>query len=107
MRRTTLRPTTRRRWPAGMRMKLVARDALADRMYRKGWDSRRLAKYAEVSHTTINNLRSGVTQSVNDPRTAELICEALDLQLDVFFVPEVSRAAVQTGQRHSRKGRAA
>lgn len=73
-----------------MRMKLVARDALIDRMERKGWSNRRLAKYADCSPGTIDNLVLGRTQSLQTGRTAELICEALDVPLDIFFVPEIS-----------------
>lgn len=73
-----------------MRMKLVARDSLIERMERKGFSNRRLAKYAEVSPGTIDNLVSGRTQSVQSGRTAELMCEALDVPLDIYFVPEIS-----------------
>lgn len=72
----------------GVRLRLVARDALEDRMERKGFSNRRLAKYAEVSPGTIDNLLFGRTKAVNSGRTAELICEALDVPVDVFFVPE-------------------
>lgn len=82
--------TNRRRWPTGMRMKLVARDAMIDRMERKEFSNRRLAKYAECAPGTIDNLVNGRTESVQKPRTAELICEALDVPLDVFFVPAIS-----------------
>lgn len=91
--------TNRRRWPVGQRLRLVARDGLADRMERKGWSSRRLAKYAEVTHGTIDNLLLGRTQSVNKGRTAELICEALDIPLDLFFVPETSSRTSGAVQR--------
>lgn len=90
----------------GTRMKLVARDSLEDRMYRKGWSNRRLAKYAECAPGTIDNLLSGRTASVNKPRTAELICEALDVPVDVWFVPEISTAAVRTVQRSERRATA-
>lgn len=73
-----------------MRMRLVARDALIDRMDRKGWSNRRMAKYVGCAPGTIDNLVVGRTQSVQSGRTAELICEALDVPLDVFFVPEIS-----------------
>lgn len=79
-----------------MRMKLVARDSLIDRMERKGWSNRRLAKYAEVSPGTIDNLILGRTQAVQKGRTAELICEALDVPVDVYFVPEISSGAVRS-----------
>ncbi|WP_207219347.1 helix-turn-helix transcriptional regulator [Zhihengliuella halotolerans] len=59
-------------------------------MERKGWSNRRLAKYAECAPGTIDNLLCGRTQSLNKGRTAELICEALDVPLDVYFVPEIS-----------------
>jgi len=74
-------------------MKLVARDSLIDRMDRKGWSNRRLAKYAECSPGTIDNLVRGATQAVNSGRVAELICEALDVPIDVYFVPEISSSA--------------
>jgi transcriptional regulator with XRE-family HTH domain len=74
-------------------MKLVARDSLVERMDRKGWSNRRLAKYADVSPGTIDNLVSGRTQSVNRGRVAELICEALDVPVDVYFIPEISSSA--------------
>lgn len=90
------RPTHRRGWPVGARAKLVARDALMNQMERKGFSSRRLAKYAEVTHGTIDNLLRGRTQAVNKRRTAELICEALEVPFDIFFVPEVSNTAGQS-----------
>lgn len=79
-----------------MRMKLVARESLEERMDRKGWSNRRLAKYADCAPGTIDNLISGRTKSVNDGRTAELICEALDVPLDVYFVPEISSNTSRT-----------
>lgn len=85
-----------------MRMKLVARDSLIERMDRKGFSNRRLAKYAEVSPGTIDNLVLGRTQSVQNGRTAELICEALDVPLDIYFVPEISsNASRSVTQRES------
>ena len=91
--------TNRKRWPSGMRMKLVARDALISRMDRKEFSNRRLAKYAECAPGTIDNLVNGRTESVQKPRTAELICEALDVPLDVFFVPAISSETRRTASR--------
>lgn len=91
--------TRRRRWPRGMRMKLIRREALVDRMAEKKFSNRRMAKYAECAPGTIDNLLSGRTQAVNSGRTAELICEAIDMPLDFFFVPEVSSTARQTVQQ--------
>lgn len=83
-------------------MKLVARDSLIERMDRKGFSNRRLAKYAEVSPGTIDNLVSGRTQSVQSGRTAELMCEALDVPLDIYFVPEISSAASRSVTQRER-----
>ena len=69
---------------------IIPPQLLADRMELKGFSNRRLAKYAEVSPGTIDNLIRGDTQSVNKGRTAELICEALDAQIDLYFLPEIS-----------------
>lgn len=97
--RGTFHRTSRKRWTHGMRMKLVARDALADRMDRKNFSNRRLARYSECAPGTIDNLLSGRTQAVNNPRTAELICEALDVPMDIFFVPEISSDTRRDGNR--------
>lgn len=86
----------------GTRMHLVARDALIDRAERKGFSNRRLARYAECAPATIDNLLRGTTQSVNKPRTAELICEALDVPLDVFFVPTKTSSAGLVAQQRGR-----
>lgn len=71
-------------------------------MERKGFSNRRLARFADVAPGTIDNLVSGRTQSLNKGRVAELICEALDVPLDVYFVPEISSTTSRTithGQR--------
>lgn len=81
-----------------MLMQLVSQDALDKRMERKGFSNRRLARYAECAPGTIDNLRNGRTKSVQKPRTAELICEALDVPIDVFFVPCVSSATGQNAK---------
>lgn len=79
-----------------MRMKLVARDALAARMERKGFSNRRLAKYAGCAPGTIDNLLRGDTQALNNKKVAERICEALDVfPMDIFFVPETSSTTRQ------------
>lgn len=85
-----------------MRMKLVARDSLVERMDRKGFSNRRLARYADVAPGTIDNLVSGRTQSVNKGRVAELICEALDVPVDVYFVPEISSNASRSVTQRSK-----
>ncbi|QCB93337.1 helix-turn-helix domain-containing protein [Cellulomonas shaoxiangyii] len=88
--------TMRRRWPVGMRHKLVSVDMLKKRMAVKGFSARRLAKYAECVPGTIDNLIAGRTQSLNKGRTAELICEALDVPMDLFFVSEMTSVTSHT-----------
>lgn len=79
-----------------MRMRLIVPPGiLADRMEVKKFSNRRLARYAEVSPGTIDNLLRGDTRSVNKGRTAELICEALDAQIDLYFLPEITSITVQ------------
>ena len=82
-----------------MRMKLVARDALADRMQRKGFSNRRLAKYAGCAPGTIDNLLRGKTQALNGTKVPRRICEALDVPLDIFFVPETPSNARRSTAR--------
>lgn len=91
--------TMRRRWPVGTRHKLVSVDMLVKRMEAKGFSARRLARYAECVPGTIDNLIAGRTQSLNKGRTAELICEALDVPMDLFFVPEKTSSAGQPNKR--------
>lgn len=81
------------------RMLLIAPAALAEQMDTRGWSNRRLAKYAECAPGTIDNLRSGRTKGVNNPRTAELICEAMGLPLSLVFMPEKSNTACHSGMR--------
>lgn len=91
--------TMRRRWPVGTRHKLVSVDMLVKRMEAKSFSARRLARYAECVPGTIDNLIAGRTQSLNKGRTAELICEALDVPMDLFFVPEKTSTAGQTNKQ--------
>jgi transcriptional regulator with XRE-family HTH domain len=88
-----------------MRFKLVARDVLIDVMNRQGWTNRGLAEYVGCAPGTIDNLISGKTQSVNEARTARLICRALDVPADVIFTPPIPSVARQNGKRKSNKTR--
>lgn len=73
-----------------MRMKLVAPEALVELMALRGLSNRGLANFVGCAPGTIDNLVSGKTQSVNGVRTAKLICLALEVPLEVFFVPMAS-----------------
>lgn len=91
--------TPRRRWPVGVRLRLVQRESLIDQMVKKGFSNRRLARYADCAPGTIDNLLTGRTQALNKGRTAELICEALGLDVRLYFMPEISSTARQIDQR--------
>lgn len=82
-----------------MRMRLVARDILVDQMARKGWTNRSLAEYVGCAPGTIDNLVAGRTRSVNGPKKARLISEALGLPVEIFFVPVLSSTTRQVSNR--------
>lgn len=83
-----------RRWPKGTWMRLVSKERLLSFVGTepgKKMSQRKLARYAGVHPSFINHLTSGRRKSC-EPRTAELIAEALEVPLDVLFVPEVASA---------------
>lgn len=79
------------------RMLLIAPAALAEQMEMRDWSNRRPAKYAECAPGTIDNLMNGRTKGANNPRAAELICEAMGLRLSLVFAPEESTATCRSG----------
>jgi DNA-binding Xre family transcriptional regulator len=84
-----------RRWPKGTYMQLVSAERLRSFVGPepdKKMSQRRLARYAGTNPSFINHLTSGRRKSCK-PRTAELISEALEVPLDVLFVPEVASVA--------------
>lgn len=93
----------RRKWPVGTRLKLVARDALIDRMARRDMSRRTLADFAKCAPGTIDNLINGTTSYLNKPAVAERICEVLDVPLDVFFVPFASSVTPRATKRQTEK----
>jgi transcriptional regulator with XRE-family HTH domain len=58
----------------------------------KKMSQRKLARYTSTNPSFINHLTSGRRSSCK-PRTAELIAEALEVPLEVLFVPEVTSSA--------------
>jgi plasmid maintenance system antidote protein VapI len=78
-------------------MRLVARHILVDQMARKGWSNRGLAEFVGCAPGTIDNLVAGRTQSVNGQTTARRISEALELPVEVFFIPVSSSVAIRDG----------
>lgn len=77
-------------------MRLISRERLAAFVGPepdKKMSQRRLARYAGVHPSFINHLTSGRRKSC-EPRTAELIAEALEVPLDVLFMPETASSAI-------------
>lgn len=58
---------------------------------------RKLARYSAVHPSFINHLTSGRRKSC-EPRTAELIAEALEVPLALLFAPEQASASRDSGK---------
>lgn len=85
-----------KRWPKGTWMRLVSKERLLSFVgpeAEKKMSQRKLARYAGVHSSFINHLTSGRRKSC-EPRTAELIAEALEVPLEVLFVPEAASNAL-------------
>lgn len=90
-----------RRWPRGTWMRLISAErlrAFVGPEPDKKMSQRKLARYSDTHPSFINHLTSGRRRSC-EPRTAELIAEALEVPLELLFVPEVSRTAMQKSQQ--------
>lgn len=95
-----------KRWPKGTWMRLVSAERLRSFIGEepeKKMSQRRLARYAGKHPSFINHLTSGRRRSC-EPRTAELIAEALEVPLEILFVPERTTASSASGK--SRKTQA-
>ena len=91
-----------RRWPKGTWMRLISAErlrAFVGPEPDKKMSQRKLARYSNTHPSSINHLTSGRRRSC-EPRTAELIAEALDVPIELLFVPEASRSAMQNAQHH-------
>lgn len=77
-----------KRWPKGTWMKLTSAAILKALIDQRGYSHQRLGRYAGCSRGFISHLTSGRKNSC----TADLarrIAEALDVPLEVLFVPQV------------------
>ena len=91
-----------RRWPRGTWMRLISAErlrAFVGPEPDKKMSQRKLARYSDTHPSFINHLTSGRRRSC-EPRTAELIAEALDVPLSVLFVPEVARSTAGSDNQH-------
>lgn len=89
-----MKPIQRRRWPKGVWMKLQSPDTLRALMVQRGFSYDRLARYAGVSKSFISHLVKG-RKGTCLPTTAERIAEALDVPLEILFVPSASAVSGQ------------
>lgn len=90
-----------RRWPKGTWMQLVSAERLRSFVGDEPgckMSQRRLARYIDKHPSFINHLTSGRRKSC-EPRTAELIAEALDVPLDVLFVPMLASGSSTVAKR--------
>ncbi len=81
-------------------MKLQSPETLRALMNQRGFSYDRLARYAGVSKSFISHLTAG-RKTTCKPETAQRIAEALDIPLEILFVPSVSAdcgPAVRTRQ---------
>lgn len=79
----------RRRWPKGTYMRIVSKERLRSFVGpepEKKMSGRRLARAIEVHPSYIDHLMNGRCRTAK-PVTAERIAEALDVPLEVLFVP--------------------
>ena len=93
------RPT---RYPKGTWMKLTSRQTLRAIMDQRDFSLDRLARYSGKSKGFISHLTSGRKSSCS-PTTAQAIAEALDVPVEILFVPSTSAGSV----RNVSTGRAA
>lgn len=82
----------KRRWPQGAWMKLTSPATLKALMEQKSFSYERIARYAGCSKSMISHLTSG-RKSTCTPRLAENIAEALEVPLEILFVPSLSTDA--------------
>lgn len=95
----------RRRWPKGTWMRLISAERLRSFVGDEAgckMSQRRLARYIDKHPSFINHLTSGRRKSC-EPKTAERIAEALDVPLEILFVPMISSAgSTSSSRRESR-----
>lgn len=90
--------STRKRWPKGAWMRLASAATLSALMGQRDLSMGTLARYAGCSKGFISHLTSGRRRTCT-PELAERIAEALQVPLEVLFVPSVASAEQQNAKR--------
>lgn len=83
-----------RRWPKGTWMRLQSPATLKALMGQKRFSLERLARYAGCSKSFISHLTSG-RKTTCTPELAQRIAEALEVPLEILFMPSLSSDAGQ------------
>lgn len=90
-------PKLRKRWPKGAWMKLTSAATLKALMDQKNFTGERLGRYAGCSRSFICQLRNG-SKSTCTPKLATAIAEALQVPLEILFVPNLPSITGQNGK---------
>lgn len=95
-------PTTaRRRWPKGTWMRLQSGATLKALMEQKRLSRRTLARYCGLAGSgMIDHLIAGRKTSCT-VQLAQRIAEALEVPLELLFVPKVPSAGTEIDKRHA------
>lgn len=91
---------TRKRWPKGTWMRLASADTLTALMAQRGLSMSTLGRYAGCSKGFISHLTSGRRRACT-PELATRIAEALQVPVEILFVPSTSSTSVQNGKRRT------
>lgn len=92
---------TRRRWPKGTWMRLQSGATLKALMAQKGISRRRLARYCGLAGSgMIDHLIAGRKTSCT-VQLADRIAEALEVPLEILFVPRVPSAGTAVDKRRA------
>lgn len=82
-------------------MKLASSDTLKALMEQRRFSHEQMARYAGCSRGFISHLTAGRKSSCT-PQLAQRIAEALDVPLEVLFVPRISPGTVKNDNRQAR-----
>lgn len=92
----------RRRFPKGTWMKLASSHTLKALIEQRRYSHEQMARYAGCSRGFISHLTAGRKSSCT-PQLAHRIAEALDVPLEVLFVPRISPAGSENTNRPAKR----
>lgn len=100
--------TYRRRWPKGTYMRLISAERLRSFVGPEGskkMSGRRLARAIGKHPSFIDHLLAGRSSTCR-PVTAQRIAEALEVPLEILFVPTAPSVAQESTKQRARQGAA-